>query len=74
MAPADRAEVTAAVVHWKERMWEGQTSSGANDELANRYYGAYRNPEKMRKLVDEGRRGWHEQHHNKHHSNHRKSM
>ena len=47
----------SAQVHWKERMWEGQSDPGANEKLSNRYYGAYRNPEKMRKLVDEGRLG-----------------
>lgn len=47
----------AAQVHWKERMWEGQPDPGANNKLSNKYYGAYRNPEKMRKLVDEGRMG-----------------
>lgn len=46
----------AVVVHWKERMWENQEQSGANDELSNRYYGAYRNPVKMRRLLEEGRK------------------
>jgi hypothetical protein len=50
-------EGTKAQVHWKERMWAGQDEPGANDKLAGRYYGAYRNPDKMRKLVDEGKSG-----------------
>jgi hypothetical protein len=50
-------EGTKTQVHWKERMWEGQDEPGANDKLAGKYYGAYRNPEKMRKLVDEGKEG-----------------
>lgn len=44
-------------VHWKNRMWAGQEAPGANDALAGRYYGAYRSPERMRKLVDEGKQG-----------------
>jgi hypothetical protein len=44
-------------VHWKERMWSGQDEPGANDKLGGRYYGAYRNPERMRKLLDEGKEG-----------------
>jgi Glycosyltransferase like family 2 len=50
-------EGTKAQVHWKDRMWAGQDEPGVNDKLAGRYYGAYRNPEKMRKLVDEGKEG-----------------
>jgi glycosyltransferase involved in cell wall biosynthesis len=46
----------AAQIHWKDRMWEGQTDPGANDKLSTQYYGAYRKPERMRKLVDEGKR------------------
>lgn len=57
-------------VHWKERMWDGQEETCANDVLSMRYYGAYRKPERMRKLLDE----WHEwrehqppcQHHHEH--------
>lgn len=46
-----------AQVHWKERMWVGQGEPGANDKLGGQYYDAYRNPEKMRKLLDEGKEG-----------------
>jgi glycosyltransferase involved in cell wall biosynthesis len=46
-----------AQVHWKERMWAGQDEPGINDKLGGRYYGAYLNPDKMRKLLDEGKEG-----------------
>jgi len=68
-------------VHWKERMWEGQSDPGANDALSGKYYGAYRNPERMRKLVDEGleerkhrhKHGHHHEHkHHEHHEHHHK--
>jgi hypothetical protein len=47
---------TAAVVHWKERMWEGQDGTGANDKLSNRYYAAQGKPQRMRELLDEARK------------------
>ena len=46
---------THEIVHWKDRMWEGQTTSGANDDLSGRYYGAYGDAKRMRKLVNDGR-------------------
>lgn len=42
-------------VDWNERIWAGQVSSGANDELSRKYYGANGHQERMRKLVQEGR-------------------
>jgi GT2 family glycosyltransferase len=42
-------------VDWNERVWAGQVLSGANDELSRKYYGANGHPERMRKLVQEGR-------------------
>lgn len=44
-------------VDWKFRMWNNQTSVGMNDNLSGRYYGAYGDTKRMRKLVDEGKRG-----------------
>lgn len=41
-------------VDWRERMWEGQAASGANDALSGRYYGANGDRKRMRQLVDEG--------------------
>ena len=41
-------------VSWRDRMWVGQTSSGDNDALSGRYYGAHRDVARMRKLVEEG--------------------
>lgn len=41
-------------VSWKERMWERQTTTGDNDKLSGRYYGAQGDKKRMRKLVDEG--------------------
>jgi len=56
-------------VHWKERMWENQNETGINDQLSNKYYGAYRNPTRMRQLLEEGRKddpvGPHKHHHRK---------
>jgi hypothetical protein len=37
------------------RLWEGQDSGQRNDVLANRYYAAYGDQERMRRLVDEYR-------------------
>jgi glycosyltransferase involved in cell wall biosynthesis len=65
---------TAAWIHWKERMWEGQSDPATNDRLSWRYYHAMGNKKRMRKLVDEGRSHWLEcerRRHHKHH--HRKS-
>ena len=45
---------TAAWIHWKERMWEGQEDPAVNDRLSWRYYHAMGNKKRMRKLVDEG--------------------
>ena|SRR5208282_5455550 len=54
----------APSIHWSERMWEKQIQIGANDALSHRYYGAQGNPERMRKLVDEGKNAaWHEECH-----------
>lgn len=39
---------------WKVRMWDGQTASHSNDWLAQKYANSRGNPEKMRKLVEEG--------------------
>jgi len=66
-------EGTKVQVHWKERMWAGQDEPGANDKLANKYYGAYRNPDRMRKLVDEGKQGEPVSGHHRPHP-HRRSM
>jgi len=41
-------------VHWRERVWAGQTERGANEKLGGRYYGAHGDRERMRRLVDEG--------------------
>ena len=72
----------ATQVHWSERMWEGQDGPGANTELVGRYYAAWRNVPRMRKLVDEAmewarwhrHHGHHEhehhEHHHKHHEHH----
>ena len=62
-----------AWVHWKERMWEGQTDPAVNDLLSWRYYYATNNYKLMRKLVDEGLSGKEKQHLHKHHLHHRKS-
>ncbi len=40
-------------VHWKERMWEGQSDIAANDRLSWRYYHAFGKPKVMQKLVEE---------------------
>jgi hypothetical protein len=62
-------------VHWKERMWENQTTSGVNNTLSHRYYAAQNKPPQMRALVDE----WHcknpechdhRHHHHEHHHHH----
>lgn len=63
-------------VHWKERMWAGQTESGINNSLSHRYYAAQGKIPMMRALVDE----WHckdfnchdhRHHHHYHHHHHR---
>jgi glycosyltransferase involved in cell wall biosynthesis len=46
-------------VHWKDRMWEGQTDNKSNNQLSWRYYHAMDKPQLMRKLVDESRAGVH---------------
>jgi glycosyltransferase involved in cell wall biosynthesis len=69
---------SATQVHWKDRMWEGQASPQANDILSGRYYDAYRNVEKMQKLVNEAKdyrkhrdhHGHHHHHHHRHHHHH----
>jgi glycosyltransferase involved in cell wall biosynthesis len=68
-------------VHWKERMWDGQTDPSVNDRLSWRYYHASGNPKIMRKLLDEGLQmapARHKQkkhkHQRKHHHHHRKSV
>jgi glycosyltransferase involved in cell wall biosynthesis len=66
----------AEIVHWKERMWEGQAETNVNDHLNEEYYGAWMRPERMRKLVDEGheyhKHGHHHEHHEHHHKKHHK--
>ena len=47
--------VSGELVSWRERMWAGQAGAGANDHLSGRYYGANGEPDRMRRLVDEGR-------------------
>jgi len=42
-------------VDWRYRMWENQHRHGINEDLSGRYYGAYGDVKRMRKLVDEGR-------------------
>lgn len=42
-------------VDWKDRVWVNQTESGANDRLSAKYYGAYGDSKRMRRLVEEGR-------------------
>lgn len=61
---------TAAWIHWKERMWEGQSDPAANDRLSWRYYHAMGNKKRMRKLVDEGRNHWIECERHRHHKHH----
>ncbi len=39
---------------WETRVWNGQKKPQANDKLAVKYWHATFNPEKMRKLVNEG--------------------
>jgi glycosyltransferase involved in cell wall biosynthesis len=46
--------VSNDLVDWHERIWAGQKMSGMNDELSGKYYGAYGDAKRMRKLVDEG--------------------
>jgi len=53
--PMLRPQGTDDWVHWRERVWANQTSSGANDELAGKYYGATGDAKRMRKLVEAGR-------------------
>lgn len=62
----------AEQVHWKDRMWEGQDGPGANDALVAKYYGAYRRPERMRKLVEEWHRWRDERRHHHHEHKHHK--
>lgn len=38
---------------WKLRKWPGQLSAQDNEKLANRYYAAFGDPQRMRVLVDE---------------------
>ena len=40
---------------WTTRKWEGQKTSGSNNKLASRYYGAIGNRRQMRNLVEEAR-------------------
>jgi hypothetical protein len=60
-----------AWVHWKERMWEGQSDPAVNDLLSWRYYHATGKPELMHKLVLEGLEFEEHRHHHKHHHKHR---
>ena len=46
-------EDSSGWVGWKYRVWNNQKTSGANDKLSTRYYGANGHPRRMRKLVDE---------------------
>jgi hypothetical protein len=45
---------TSEWVHWKERVWEGQTSSNSNGHLSMMYHAAINKPQEMRKLVGDG--------------------
>ena len=54
--PMHHVTGTDSWVDWKERIWVNQTSSGANDDLSGRYYGANGDAHRMRKLVQEGRK------------------
>ena len=47
------AEDKSGWVGWKYRVWNNQKSSGANDKLSTRYYGAKGHVKRMRKLVKE---------------------
>ena len=58
------------VVHWKERMWEGQSDPNANDHLNAEYYGAWMRPARMRKLLEGARDESRHEHHHKHHHHH----
>jgi len=44
-------------IEWQNRMWNNQSTTGANDALSGRYYGAHGDIKRMRKLVQEGRGG-----------------
>lgn len=44
---------TASWIDWTNRVWENQTTAGANDKLSGRYYGAYGDAKRMRKLINE---------------------
>lgn len=63
----------ASWVHWKERMWEGQTDPSVNDRLSWRYYHAMGNQRLMRKLIDEWMEGKDEFGKKRHHHRHRLS-
>ena len=54
--PMLSATGTESWIPWNNRVWENQVESGANDELNGRYYGANGDRERMRRLVDEGRK------------------
>jgi hypothetical protein len=44
---------SAQYLDWRRRTWPGQSTENPNAALAGRYYGAYRDPEKMRALAGE---------------------
>lgn len=46
-------EGTKNFVDWRRRMWQNQSATGANEALSGRYYGAYGNVDRMRRLCDE---------------------
>ena len=45
---------SAAWVEWKNRVWANQEKAGTNTKLAGRYYSAFGDAKRMRKLLDEG--------------------
>jgi N-terminal domain of galactosyltransferase len=51
----DQDGASMNLVPWNQRVWEGQKSSGVNNDLAGRYSGAYGDPTWMRKIVQEAK-------------------
>jgi len=60
--PMFNLDKVSAWVHWKYRTWSNQTTTGANDDLSGKYYGATGDEKRMQKLVDEGKKFGEEQH------------
>jgi len=50
---AEGSEDDSGWVGWQYRVWKNQKTSGANDKLSTRYYGANGKAIRMRKLVNE---------------------